>query len=114
MSGGDRTGGPAGAPRWRDLPELPDGARSASSRAPAGDRLGRLRLLTPERTADAVRLVRTGRRIRPDLPLGQWTRLPFDGGPGSLHIDVLALLGLRLASCSTWRNLADACAAEGR
>jgi len=57
-------------PRWRDLPELPDGARAAWAVGGPEDRLGTLALLTPERTARAVRLVRSGRRIRLDLPVG--------------------------------------------
>jgi kynurenine formamidase len=60
-----------GEPSWRELPELSAGARSAWGVAPPGDRLGTLRRLTPERTVAAADLVRTGRRIRLDLPVDQ-------------------------------------------
>ena len=71
-------------PRWRDLPQLPGGARSAWSVAPAGDRLGTLRYLTPERTARAAALVRTGRRIRLDLSVGE-PDPPFFGRAAARH-----------------------------
>jgi kynurenine formamidase len=51
---------------------------------PPGDRLGTLRLLTPERTARAAALVRTGRRIRLDLPVGQ-PDPPFFGRAPARH-----------------------------
>ena len=71
-----------GESSWRELPELSEGARSAWDAAPPGDRLGTLRRLTPERTVAAAGLVRTGHRIRLDLPVDQpdpplFSRAPF-------------------------------------
>jgi kynurenine formamidase len=57
-------------PRYSELPLASRGGRSAWGLFGAGDNLGLINLLTPERVAEAARLVRRGRVFPLDMPLG--------------------------------------------
>jgi kynurenine formamidase len=57
-------------PSYRELPPAPRGGRSAWGLFGAGDNLGLINLLTPDRIAAAATLVRHGRVFPLDLPLG--------------------------------------------
>jgi len=57
-------------PNYADLPPAPDGGRSAWGLFGAGDNLGLVNLMTPERIAAAARLVRRGQVFCLDMPLG--------------------------------------------
>src|SRR5262249_60567666 len=62
-------------PDYADLPPAPHGGRSGWGLFGAGDNLGLVNLMTPERIAAAARLVRRGRVFWLDMPLGS-------GNPG--------------------------------
>jgi kynurenine formamidase len=57
-------------PSYRELPPAPRGGRSAWGLFGAGDNIGLINLLTPERIAAAARLVVRGQVFPLDLPLG--------------------------------------------
>ncbi len=57
-------------PDYADLPPAPRGGRSAWGLFGAGDNLGLVNLMTPERIAAAARLVRRGQIFCLDMPLG--------------------------------------------
>ena len=57
-------------PNYADLPPVPRGGRSAWGLFGAGDNLGLVNLMTPERIAAAARLVRRGQVFCLDMPLG--------------------------------------------
>ena len=57
-------------PDYADLPPAPRGGRSAWGLFGAGDNLGLVNLMTPERVAAAARLVRRGQIFCLDMPLG--------------------------------------------
>jgi kynurenine formamidase len=57
-------------PSYADLPPAPRGGRSAWGLFGAGDNLGLINLMTPERITAAARLVRRGRVFCLDMPLG--------------------------------------------
>ena len=57
-------------PNYADLPPAPRGGRSAWGLFGAGDNLGLVNLMTPERIAAAARLVRRGQVFCLDMPLG--------------------------------------------
>ena len=57
-------------PNYADLPPAPRGGRSAWGLFGAGDNLGPVNLMTPERVAAAVRLVRRGQVFCLDMPIG--------------------------------------------
>jgi kynurenine formamidase len=57
-------------PSYADLPAAPGGGRSGWGLFGAGDNLGLVNLMTPERIAAAARLIRRGRLFCLDLPLG--------------------------------------------
>ena len=57
-------------PAYADLPAAAGGGRSAWGLFGAGDNLGLINLLTPERVVAAAGLVRTGQMFPLDLPLG--------------------------------------------
>jgi kynurenine formamidase len=56
-------------PAYDELPEAPEGGRSAWGVFGADDNLGLINLLTPERVAEAARLVRRGALFPLDAPL---------------------------------------------
>jgi kynurenine formamidase len=61
---------PKAEPKYRDLPEIPGGgARHAWGVFGEGDQVGTVNRATPERTAAAARLVRTGRTFALSGPL---------------------------------------------
>src|ERR1700748_1604330 len=57
-------------PDYADLPPAPDGGRSGWGLFGAGDNLGLVNLMTPQRIAMAARLVRRGQVFCLDMPLG--------------------------------------------
>ena len=57
-------------PDYADLPPAPGGGRSGWGLFGAGDNLGLVNLMTPERIAAAARLVRRGQVFCLDMPLG--------------------------------------------
>src|SRR6266704_3309838 len=57
-------------PDYADLPPAPHGGRSAWGLFGAGDNLGLVNLMTPQRIAAAARLVRRGQVFCLDMPLG--------------------------------------------
>jgi len=57
-------------PNYADLPPAPRGGRSAWGMFGAGDNLGLVNLMTPERIAAAARLVRRGQVFCLDMPIG--------------------------------------------
>ncbi|MGH3276498.1 MAG: cyclase family protein [Streptosporangiaceae bacterium] len=57
-------------PSYQDLPPAPDGCRSAWGLFGAGDNLGLVNLMTPERIAAAARLITAGQVFPLDMPLG--------------------------------------------
>ena len=57
-------------PDYADLPPAPGGGRSAWGLFGAGDNLGLVNLMTPERIAAAARLVRRGQIFCLDMPIG--------------------------------------------
>src|SRR5262249_60379509 len=57
-------------PDYADLPPAPHGGRSGWGLFGAGDNLGLVNLMTPERIAAAARLVRRGQGFCLDMPLG--------------------------------------------
>ena len=57
-------------PDYADLPPAPNGGRSGWGLFGAGDNLGLVNLMTPERIAAAARLVRRGQVFCLDMPLG--------------------------------------------
>ena len=57
-------------PDYADLPPAPDGGRSGWGLFGAGDNLGLVNLMTPERIAAAAQLVRRGQVFCLDMPLG--------------------------------------------
>jgi hypothetical protein len=57
-------------PDYADLPPAPAGGRSGWGLFGAGDNLGLVNLMTPERIAAAARLVRRGQVFCLDMPLG--------------------------------------------
>ncbi|MGH3190816.1 MAG: hypothetical protein ACRDPY_17625 [Streptosporangiaceae bacterium] len=57
-------------PSYADLPPAPGGGRSGWGLFGAGDNLGLVNLMTPERIAAAARLVRRGQLFCLDMPLG--------------------------------------------
>src|SRR5580693_2253414 len=57
-------------PSYADLPPAPGGGRSGWGLFGAGDNLGLVNLMTPERIAAAARLIRRGQVFCLDLPLG--------------------------------------------
>src|ERR1700729_484240 len=57
-------------PDYADLPPAPRGGRSGWGLFGAGDNLGLVNLMTPERVAAAARLVRRGQVFCLDMPLG--------------------------------------------
>ena len=57
-------------PDYADLPPAPNGGRSGWGLFGAGDNLGLVNLMTPERIAAAARLVRRGQVYCLDMPLG--------------------------------------------
>ena len=57
-------------PDYADLPPAPRGGRSAWGLFGAGDNLGLVNLMTPERIAAAARLVRRGQIFCLDMPIG--------------------------------------------
>ena len=57
-------------PDYADLPPAPRGGRSGWGLFGAGDNLGLVNLMTPERVAAAARLVRRGQLFCLDMPLG--------------------------------------------
>ena len=57
-------------PKYADLPPAPGGGRSGWGLFGAGDNLGLVNLMTPERIAAAARLVRRGQVFCLDMPLG--------------------------------------------
>jgi len=57
-------------PSYAELPPAPRGGRSAWGLFGDGDNLGLVNLMTPQRVADAARLVRRGQVFCLDLPLG--------------------------------------------
>ena len=57
-------------PDYADLPPAPHGGRSGWGLFGAGDNLGLVNLMTPERIAAAARLVRRGQVFCLDMPLG--------------------------------------------
>lgn len=57
-------------PSYAELPPAPHGGRSAWGMFGAGDNLGLVNLMTPQRVAGAARLVRRGQVFCLDLPLG--------------------------------------------
>jgi kynurenine formamidase len=57
-------------PNYADLPPAPHGGRSGWGLFGAGDNLGLVNLMTPERIAAAARLVRRGQVFCLDMPLG--------------------------------------------
>ncbi len=56
-------------PRYRDLPELPDGGRSGWGLFGDDDSVGLMNLLTPHGVVDAARLIRKGAVFPLDLPI---------------------------------------------
>src|SRR5260370_15740602 len=57
-------------PDYADLPPLPGGGRSGWGLFGAGDNLGLVNLMTPQRIAAAARLARRGQTFCLDMPLG--------------------------------------------
>jgi len=57
-------------PDYADLPPAPGGGRSGWGLFGAGDNLGLVNLMTPQRIAAAARLVRRGQTFCLDMPLG--------------------------------------------
>jgi kynurenine formamidase len=57
-------------PSYADLPPAPRGGRSAWGLFGAGDNLGLVNLLTPQRVAAAAKLVRRGQVFPLDMPIG--------------------------------------------
>ena len=57
-------------PSYAELPPAPHGGRCAWGLFGAGDNLGLVNLMTPERVTAAARLVRRGHVFCLDLPLG--------------------------------------------
>ena len=57
-------------PSYQELPPAPRGGRSGWGLFGAGDSLGLVNLMTPERVVAAAGLVRTGRMFPLDMPLG--------------------------------------------
>src|SRR2546429_5267335 len=74
-------------PDYADLPPAPNGGRSGWGLFGAGDNLGLVNLMTPERIAAAARLVRRGPIFCPDLPPGSGPPAPalFPGPPPPPH-----------------------------
>lgn len=70
-------------PSYAELPPAPGGGRSAWGLFGAGDNLGLVNLMTPERIAAAARLVRRGQVFCLDMPLGSISPAlaPFRGEP---------------------------------
>ena len=63
-------------PDYADLPPAPQGGRSGWGLFGAGDNLGLVNLMTPERIAAAARLVRRGQVFCLDMPLGSVSPAP--------------------------------------
>ena len=63
-------------PDYADLPPAARGGRSAWGLFGAGDNLGLVNLMTPERIAAAARLVRRGQIFCLDMPLGSISPAP--------------------------------------
>ncbi|HJY95794.1 MAG TPA: hypothetical protein VJ371_12640, partial [Streptosporangiaceae bacterium] len=74
-------------PDYADLPSAPRGGRSAWGLFGAGDNLGLVNLMTPERIAAAARLVRRGQIFCLDMPIGSISpALATFRGPPRHHV----------------------------
>lgn len=72
-------------PAYDELPEAPDGGRSAWGVFGADDVLGTINLITPERVAAAASLVRRGAMFRLDAPLDAMSPAPVTSRGAPRH-----------------------------
>jgi kynurenine formamidase len=83
---------PQPLPSYDELPPTPDGGRSGWGIFGPEDQLGLINLLTPQRVAEAARLVTRGVTFPLDVPLGTFDP-PLNGARGNPRHHVIAQPG---------------------